>query len=89
MSEVLCYTFFKYTLLRRELLKINAPQIPAKRHRLYIRYLFLTMKSLVQARQNGLTFSHMTSSARFAGLKKQLVRMLVSISIVSISIFFL
>ena len=49
MSEVLCYKFFKYTVLRRELFKINAPQIPAKRHRLYIRYLFLTMKSLVQA----------------------------------------
>ena len=30
-------------------LKINAPQISAKRHRLYMRYLFLTMKSLVQA----------------------------------------
>ena len=41
------------TLLKKSVavkgLKNNAPQIPAKRHRLYMRYLFLTMKSLVQA----------------------------------------
>ena len=34
------WTILKYTPTRREFLKTNAPSIPAKRHRLYVRYLF-------------------------------------------------